>query len=618
MPAYLRSSLIVVIVVMAFSIASTAIMHADDGSPLPASGDPIWCPMGVTPLGSSGGCSPSFSTFGRLLTWLSTNDPNQPGVIWLERTYNSASESVSGFTLDGETYAYLDNHPLTIQGGWNGPGTSSINHSDPSLFNRDFLQILNWNADVTVNDVLVDGPAGIGVYVRTSGDINLANVDSHNSTGGLGNGYGVVLSNWAAGAGNVVVSDGNFNGNLEEGLAVNSSGSILVHNVTANGNGFSAGGFPGVSLDNRSGSSAPGVTLTGTNVFNNNNTVGLMVFSDGAITVHNVTASGSLHSVGMGAYLDNSRAATPQPVSLTGATHVFNDNAAYGLIVHSDGAIFAENLNARGNNDWGAALGNTGGSGNITLNGSNSFLENGNGGLNTSSNGVITIFGMTTDGNGGDGARMATPGSASVICAKVYRNGEYGINASGVIGSLTLSGVTFTGNVSGPYSYSGTPVINSEGCASLPLQTIKIIHDSWMELNCIQFNGTEVILPDGPRIVFGCPTLGEAGIRFEKLDPLPAPLPDGISLVSALDLSLKEGGIEQEITSGPVTISFVIAEEIKGADLAILYWDGKQWTNLDGAIFDDGRKVIQPPFKTEDGLYEAQVNFTGTFVIVKK
>ena len=573
MPPYLRPSLIVVIVVMAFSIANTAIMPADDGNPLPASGDPIWCPVGVTPVSSTGGCSPSFGTLTRLLTWLSTNDPDQPGVIWLERTYDSAGEGVGGFNLDGARYANLDNHPLTIQGGWNGLGTTSVDHSDPPVFSSDFLHIINWQAAITVNDIVINGARDIGLAVYTTGDINLSNIISNNNHTSDSLSFGAYLDNTDSDGSAVVNLRGSnvFNGN-DAGLSILSRGNVMLNDVTANNNGLEVtsrwlGGY-GAGIDNTFG--AGSVTMTGTNQFNDNQGPGLMVDSRGAITIETIAASR--------------------------------------------------------NEYWGAWLRNDYGTGDVILKYENAFIDNGENGLRVFSNGRISLNYLTVDGNGDsgyweyyrDGVDLITPANTSVTCSTISRQAGYGIDASGVMGSLTLSRVTFVDNTSGEYSYGGLPVISSEGCGRLPLRVMAIAHDSIIALDCFQFDGTEVTLPDGRRIVFGCPTLGEAGIRFEKLDPLPAPLPDGISLVSALDLSLKEGGIEQEITSGPVTISFVIPEEIKGADLAILYWDGKQWINLDGAIFDDGRKVIKPPFNTDNGYFEAQVNFIGTFVLVKK
>ncbi len=455
----------VMILGMLFSTAGAS-MPANEAGPHPAGGDPIWCPASVVPMGGVGGCSPSFSTFSQLISWLRKNDPNQAGVIWLEKTYDSAWESGTGFTLDGASFAHLDNHALTIQGGWNGSGTTSVDGSDPSVFSGDFLGIVHWNADVTVNDILVDSPGETGLHVNTLGEIHMANVDSQYSTGATAHAFGAVLSNYSTTASwDVTITNSNFTGNGDAGLNVVSSGTITLQNITANGNGFtSVGGEGGATLDNRPAVKPRDVILLGINTFNDNHTHGLMIFSDGAIEVHDVTANGHLSTAGTGLYLDNPSASDPRPVSVIGTGHVFDDNTLAGLTLNSHGPIYVENLSAVGNDRWGVVLNNAGGSGNIVMDGSNTFFDNSYRGLSAFSNGLIDLSEVSVDFNGADGVVLWTPGTASITCAKIYNSGEYGINATGLTGSLTLNDVTFFANVLGPYTYGGTPVILIGGC----------------------------------------------------------------------------------------------------------------------------------------------------------
>jgi hypothetical protein len=467
MNSKIQSSLLmpVMILAMLFSTAG-AYLPAEDAGPHPADGDPIWCPEGVVPIGGAGGCSPSFTTLSRLILWLRKNDPDRAGVIWLEKTYDSAWESGTGFTLDGASFVNFDNHALTIQGGWDGPGTISVDHADPAVFAGDFLRIDHWNADVTVNDIIVDSSGETGLHVNTLGEVHLANVDSHDSTGLSAHGFGAVLSNYSATASwDVTVTDSNFTGNGDAGLNVVSSGTITVQNITANRNGFtSVGGEGGASLDNRPAVKPRDVILLGVNTFSDNNTHGLMIFSDGAIEVHDVTASGHLFSTGTGLYLDNTSASDPQPVILRGSTHIFDHNTMAGLMVNSDGPIYAENLSAVGNEHWGVVLNNARGKGDILVQGSNTFFENSYRGFSAFSNGTIDLHAISVDFNGADGVVLGTPGNASITCAKIYNSGEYGINATGLTGLLTLDDVTFFANVLGLYTYAGTPVILTGGC----------------------------------------------------------------------------------------------------------------------------------------------------------
>jgi hypothetical protein len=567
-----RRSLFVTIVTIISFLGSPVGVLADK-LPGPAAGDPIWCPVGVIPRSSTSGCSPSYSTFTGLIAWLAANDPDRPGVIWFERTYNSAAEGVTGFTLDGTSFARMDHHPLTIQGGWNGAGTSSVDHGDPSVFSGDFLHILHWQSMVTVDTITVSSAGDTGLRVHTTGEIDLAYITSNGHHAGDSLSFGAYLDN-----------------------------------------GESAG--------------PAAVNLRGSNVFNGND-AGLFISSKGRIDLNDLTVNRNGWEVtspllgGYGAYIDNTRGSAS--VQMTGSNE-FNDNQGYGLRVVSNDAITIETVAASRNEFIGAWLQNDFGAGDVILKWGNEFFDNGEHGLRVWSAGRISLNYLTASANGvaspwpyyRDGVDLITPENTSVTCSTISRHAGYGIDASGVAGSLTLGRVAFFDNATGEYAYGGLPLIGSEGCGVLPRRVVEALHDSIIALDCSRFDGTEVILPDGRRVVFGCPTAGDAGIRFEKLEPLPGPLPDDEPFVSAVDLSLAEGGQVQEIAPGPLTISFPVPKELQGADFVVLYWDGKEWVDLSTARFEDGRKVIVPGFQTGDGRFETQINFMGFFVLSKK
>ncbi len=146
-----------------------------------------------------------------------------------------------------------------------------------------------------------------------------------------------------------------FNNNGITGLEAYSNGNILMSNLTANGNpGEPAFGGPqntgGVYLDNWSMTSVPvTVTLTGNNTFNGNGYYdyyddlyfgdGLLVYSDGAITVSNLTANDNREN---GAYLDNwdrEKLNMPRNITLTGV-NTFLNNGADGFGNNSNGLVF--------------------------------------------------------------------------------------------------------------------------------------------------------------------------------------------------------------------------------------------------------------------------------------
>ncbi len=413
--------------------------------------DPIWCPIGVTPQDGLGGCSPSYTTFTELLAWLAgTNQPNQGGTIWLEAGYDSAGEGVTGFTLDGNSYTNFDNHALTIQGGWNGLGTTTINQNDPSTFTGDFLHISNWNANVTINDIIINGATtGDGLSVETSGNINLENIEANNNIVGVG----AKLNN-SSGTGNVTLTGTNvFSNNYYDGLAVRTNGNIMLNNVTANGNIDTSGIYPSdgaflVALGTGN------VTLTGTNVFNNNSAMGLRVFSSGDITLNNITASGNIN--GDGAHLDNTLG--NGDVILTGI-NVFNNNHLDGLSVYSGGSIMINNLTASGNIlGRGAYLDPYMEGGNVTLTGANEFDNNGDNGLYVNvafhHNSDVNINSITASGNGVRGVFIVgwgegSSGDVTLTGTNVFtNNSEQGLTVFSN-GGITLNNIIAIGNLHG-------------------------------------------------------------------------------------------------------------------------------------------------------------------------
>ena len=126
---------------------------------------------------------------------------------------------------------------------------------------------------------------------------------------------------------------------------------------------------------------------------------------------------------------------------------------------------------------------------------------------------------------------MSTPDSASINCAKIYSNGEYGVDASTVSGPFTLSDVAFDSyNALGEYSYSGTATITRGGCAMAagmrsgsPMELISYVPQSVVTLGCNNYGGTQLNFQDW-RATFRCPTLGDVVIRPEDVKSLPIPL----------------------------------------------------------------------------------------------
>ena len=343
-----------------------------------------------------------------MITWLTTNDPNQAGTIWIEDGYDSASEGVAGFSLNGNSFTNLDNNALTVQGGWDGnSGSTAI--TGTSTFNGDYLHITNWNGNVTLNDIVVDGANSDGINVTTTGDIDLENVTSSNHTG-LGN--------------------------------------------------------DGAYLDNTSGTGS--ITLTGTNVFNGNNEYGLEAYSNGDISMNNITANNNDNS---GIYTEIYNASTLMVQNSTLGSSLATGNGNDGLEAYTDGSVILKNIIAIGNVDNGVKVFAFFGDGDLTISDS-TFSQNGDEGLQAETDtgsinltnvfanqndqiglwlesyeGDITLDNVTANMNGYDGADLASAlGNLNIFTGQFNGNDEFGLwleaGYDGVgDGDITLSSV---------------------------------------------------------------------------------------------------------------------------------------------------------------------------------
>ena len=195
-----------------------------------------------------------------------------------------------------------------------------------------------------------------GIHVLTKGNILINYLDStynSNTNGRLDNTLGLA---------GVTVNKSSFNHSWNgDALWISSRGGITLNSVTANDNYF------GTYLDNSTTTTPQPVSVNGGN-FNNNGTHGLVVFTNGAIMVSNITASGNTdydldagEDWGTGAYLQNNTLNSlgrqfGQPVTVNGGN--FTGNLMSGLEVYTFGTITLTNINSTNNKDWGAYLTN--------------------------------------------------------------------------------------------------------------------------------------------------------------------------------------------------------------------------------------------------------------------
>lgn len=386
-----------------------------------AGADPIWCPASVTtPAPGVSGCTdPGIGNvnydptqLSSLLTYLTSNQPGVAGVIWIEKGYDSSltDGAATSYVLDGSVLTNMANFAITIKGGWNGLGTGTVDTTDPSEINVP-LSIINWNADVTLSDLLITGvtnPVSTALTVSTTKNITMDRIDVSDNQG-----FGADADN-TGGTGNVTVTSSKFNNNTNgSGLVVNSTGTITLNSIQANNNGYS-----GAKLDNHLAVTPMGVTINNSE-FNGNAEIddnlvaqlGLEVYSKGVITISNLDANyngnGDLDVDDGGAWLDNTTGTAG--VTLLGVNIVSSNE--WGLGIFTNGAVVLNNMvNNNNSNGSGLYVDNCGWDGSactsaivapISILGTNEFKFNVRG-IHMTTNGAITLNNITANNNFGN------------------------------------------------------------------------------------------------------------------------------------------------------------------------------------------------------------------------
>jgi hypothetical protein len=629
-------------------------------------GDPIWCKAGTAPVAASVNCTASSPDLASLIATLAgASQPTQNGTIWILLGPDTSAVNLDG---GAAPYSTWSNYALTLQGGWDGSSSGAITGTS-DFSNRIVISNWNNDLtinDIAITASGVEGlhitttgnirvhnvtsthnPAGLGAMLDngsfdiSTGSLTVDHSDfSNNASGGLiaysrgvitltdvtanssQGGYGAQLyTNWDGTTKGINVNSSTFNNNYSDGLDAVSNGNITLNGVSASHNSSGSGAnlyiygwgmhitigsstfsdnyydgllamasniaLNGVTADSNIGNGAHldtlywgGSTSVSSSNFNENGNDGLDVYSGINITLKNVTAS---FNSGAGSFLSDMN----NVYSIDVDSSTFNNNSYDGLDISSAAAI------------------------NIT---NSEFNKNGSE-LDPSANG-LAIFGPET--NGPTLSLISNGGSpVTVACSNAGDNTGYGIYDVSP-NPLTLNGVIFSGNGSGTYFYPGSASVNSDGCAgggndtgknpvpvSLPLHIINVTGGEANGLDCTQYSGTELILPDHDSAIFPCPISDSASLGPLTSDALPGTLPGGDTYVSAFITGVTKNGSSSSPVNGPITVSFAIPDNMKNANLAILVWDGSKWVEVPGHM-------------TADGHFEALTNLTGIFVLVSK
>ena len=371
-------------------------------------------------------CTAGYTTVNLLIKNLGSK--SGAGTVYFTSTY-----ATNDVTFN-QNNAHLTNlTDLTIQGGWNG-STSSPMISGVTTFSVP-VTITNWNSDVTLNDIVISGvTSGNGLTVKTTGNITLHNVKANHNSGGVG----AKLDNTSGSGTSITISSdssGNseFSNNGSQGLAAYSNGDITLMDVTADGNTNN-----GAYLDNTGSSTNSTVTVDdstfGDFPATGNGLAGLKVYSNGDIALTDVIADNNTDS---GAHLDNTSSTTAGIVMVDNSMGgEFNANELAGLRVFSNGDITLTSVTADNNGDSGVHLDNTGSSTGSSVTVDNStggeFNTNGLAGLRVYSNGDITLLDVMADDNMNNGALLDNTSSSTdgTVTVDNSTGGEFNANGT--------------------------------------------------------------------------------------------------------------------------------------------------------------------------------------------
>ena len=238
-----------------------------------------------------------------------------------------------------------------------------------------------------------------------------------------------------------------FNLNTGNGIEIDSNGTIILDSAAAEDNFYS-----GVYLYNPTSLASVSVTNSRTDgfysSFSGNGSNGVYIETRGNVTLKNI---GAWVNVGNGVTIDNCQYdyvnnickgfGGVKVLALADRSNDFGWNEGNGLAIWSKGSILLTNIDAEHNLYDGVwALNNDeGSSGSVVLttsgtDGWNSFFENGQKGLNVSSNGSIILSKLDAHDNPYNGVYLynaKSPTSASILITRGYfnYNGTYGLEA---------------------------------------------------------------------------------------------------------------------------------------------------------------------------------------------
>ena len=402
---------------------------------------------------------------------LAASDNHSSGVR-IYANYGSGGVSIQPSKNIYDTYFNNNGNPVEIAHGLhivaNGPISLNGIAASGNVKSGVYLDSGTSNAAVTIQNTRTDGfnsdfnDNGLkGLHVATYGTITLKNVNA------IGNGEeGAHLDNCfydaglngCQGSGSITVNasagKGNqFNGNGSYGLFAQSRGMIKLVNTDACDNGWT-----GAFLQNNFSNSAANVMVSTIsswrNFYDNNNQgdhedqAGLWLVTHGTISISKAQANGNLHGA-YGIYLNNRYSAGPKTIAATDLYTNGNDND--GLYAAGSGIITVTGIESEDNIGDGAFLTNYNAAANITVTSnsarkSNSFERNANGLAIADTAGAVFLQDIRANKNGMDGVFVDNTAGEGAVTVKAVNaisrfneNGWYGLEIISS-GTVTLTG----------------------------------------------------------------------------------------------------------------------------------------------------------------------------------
>lgn len=435
-------------------------------------------------------------------------------------------------------------------------------------------------APIAVNESVFNNNNGSGLLVYSIGAITIRNLTANDNGADDGNNfeYGAFVTNWLAVDANkpVTLSGMNqFKGNLGSGLYITSFGAVSLNNITAYANdditdgdgGDGSGVIVAASLS---------IKMSGNNLINYNQVNGLDLSSDGTISLNNVNAS---NNGAGGAVLDNCINPTQyaactilgKTVTLTG-TNIFNNNGFEGLVVQSGGNITISNITASGNGSFGTFLDNCVINGNLSTSTCNNalrtvsittpatFLDNADDGLHIVSSGAITLKGLTANSNGDQGVYIDNRGALSKP-QPVTLSGTNTINGNdntGLVvysyGKVSLNNVT--ANENGLVDSGGMGIfIDNRALSASPAGSVLVTRQPVIFTGNNTFNGNYGY----GAFIYSVGDVTLTNIIAQNNGTAPASLVDGVHIENQIAW-FPNGGIEKQYAAKVTLNGFGIFE----------------------------------------------------------